>query len=190
MNTDKTKNKASELICVAAIAGAFGVKGEVKLKSFTDVPEDCLTYGPLTDINGAVVITVETSRKVGKFIAIRAAEVTSREQAEDLKSTKLYVAAENLPEPEEDEFYYRDLIGMAVKTQSGQNAGKVIAVQEYGAGDMLEIKPKDGKSYYHPFTKAAVPKVDMKARRVIIVPQIADAARREDEEADETPEVP
>ena len=182
MNTDRTNNNTSDMICVAAIAGAFGVKGEVKLKSFTHVAEDCLTYGPLLGEGGDVVLTPSASRTVGKFIAVKAAEVTTREQAEALKSTKLYVPAANLPEADEDEFYYRDLVGLQVKTVSGQNGGKVVAVHEFGAGDMLEIKPKDAKSYYHPFTKEAVPKVDIKAGRVIIVPQIADPARQQDEE--------
>lgn len=172
----------SDMICVAAIAGAFGVKGEVKLKPFTDVPEDCLTYGPLMDINGVIILTPESWHFAGKMLAIRTPQVTTREQAEKLKSTKLYVCASNLPEPEEDEFYYRDLIGLLVKTQAGQNAGKIIAVHEYGAGDMIEIKPKDGASYYHPFTKLTVPKVDIKSGRVIIIPQIAEVACREDEE--------
>ena len=182
MNTDKTKNNASELICVAAIAGAFGIKGEVKLKSFTDIPLDCLSYGPLMDGEGQICLTVKKWRKVGKFIAVVAHEVASREDAEAMKSVKLYVPAANLPEPGEDEFYYRDLVGLQVKTVSGQNGGKVIAVHEFGAGDMLEIKPKDGISYYHPFTKEAVPKVDIKAGRVIILPQIAGPASRSDEE--------
>ena len=180
----------ADMICVAAIAGAFGVKGEVKLKSFTDVLEDCLAYGPLTDINGKLMLTPESWRRVGKFIAVCAPQVTTREQAEGLKSIKLYAHADNLPPPQEDEFYYRDLIGLSVKTQAGQNAGKILAVHDYGAGDMLEIQPPPDKgkkpaSYYHPFTKAAVPKVDIKVGRVIIIPQIADEARREDEDHNE-----
>lgn len=174
---------SNEMICVAAIAGAFGVKGEVKLKSFTENPEDCLRYGPLLGARGEIILTIESWRRAGKFLALRSPQVQSREQAEHLKSTKLYVPAENLPPPDDDEFYYRDLIGLTVKTQAGQNAGTVIAVHEFGAGDMLEIKPKNGgASYYHPFTKAAVPKVDIKARRVVIIPQIAEPARREDED--------
>ena len=182
MNTDITKNDTSDMICVAAIAGAVGVKGEVKLKSFTDVPEDCLTYGPLMDAAGLVILTPIKWHKSGKFLAVRAPEVSSREQAISLKSTKLYVSAANLPEPDEDEFYYRDLVGLRVETEDGAPAGKVTAVHEYGAGDMVEIKPVDGKSYYHPFTKLAVPRVDVKAGFIVIVPQIAPAARRQDEE--------
>ena len=184
--------KVNDLICVAAIAGAFGVKGEIKLKSFTEVMEDCLNYGPLLSERGEVILEPQSFRIVGKFLAVLAEEVKTREQAEYLKSTKLYVRADSLSEPDEDEFYYRDLIGLSVKTVSGQNAGKIIAVHEFGAGDMLEIKPpkdkKTGKqvgSYFHPFSKQAVPKVDINAGRVIIVPQIAYPASREDEEGTE-----
>ena len=183
MNTDRMKNDKTDMICVAAIAGAVGIKGEVKLKSFTAVPEDCLTYGLLTDIDGQPLLTPSKWRKSGKFLAVRAPEITTREQAEAMKSTKLYVSADNLPAPDEDEFYYRDLVGLLVATEDGAPAGKIAAVHEFGAGDMLEIKPVDGKSYYHPFTKEAVPRVDIKAGRVVIVPQIAAAARRQDEES-------
>ena len=133
---------------MAAIAGAVGVKGEVKLKSFTDVPEDCLSYGVLTDINGQIILTPSKWHKSGKFLAVRAPEVTSREQAISLKSTKLYVSAANLPAPDEDEFYYRDLVGLRVEIEAGEFVGKITAVHEYGAGDMVEIKP-NAVSYTH-----------------------------------------
>lgn len=158
----------SELICVAAIAGAFGVKGEVKLKSFTEVAEDCAAYGPLLSEGGTVILTPSASRRVKDAIAVTCPEVTTREQAESLKSTKLYVPRENLPEAEEDEFYATDLVGLEVKSTDGKRIGKIIAVQDFGAGDLLEIKPKEGASFYHPFTLEATPKVDIKAGRVVI----------------------
>lgn len=164
MNENKTKN----LICVAAISGAFGVKGEVKVKSFTQEPEGCLSYGPLLSEDGAVVLTPESARPVKGGFAVYAEEVNTREEAEALKSTKLYVARESMPEPDEDEFYYTDLVGLQVKTTDGKLAGNIVAVHDYGAGDMLEIKPKEGASYFHPFTKVATPKVDIKAGRVIV----------------------
>ena len=158
----------SELICVAAIAGAFGVKGEIKLKSFTDVPENCVSYGPLLSETGKVILTPLTHRLVKGAVAIKCLEVKTREEAEALKSTKLYVPRANFPAPEEDEFYAADLIGLEVKSTDGKRIGKIIAVEDFGAGDLLEIKPKDGKSFYHPFTLAATPKVDIKAGRVVI----------------------
>jgi len=158
----------SELICVAAIAGAFGVKGEVKLKSFTEVLVDCVAYGPLLSAKGAIILSPTSHRSVKGGVAITCPEVTTREQAEALKSTKLYVPRENLPEAEEDEFYATDLVGLEVKSTDGKRIGKIIAVQDFGAGDLLEIKPKEGASFYHPFTLEATPKVDIKARRVVI----------------------
>jgi len=158
----------SELICVAAIAGAFGVKGEVKLKSFTDVAENCVSYGPLLSEAGEIILTPSSHRLVKGAVAITCPEVKTREKAEILKSTKLYVPRENFPAPDEDEYYAADLIGLEVKSTDGKRVGKIIAVEDFGAGDLLEIKPKDGKSFYHPFTLAATPKVDIKAGRVVI----------------------
>ena len=158
----------TEFICVAAIAGAFGVKGEVKLKSFTDIPENCISYGPLLSQDGKVILTPNTHRMVKGGVAVNCPEVKTREQAEALKSTKLYVPRENFPAPEEDEFYASDLVGLEVKSTDGKRIGKIIGVQDFGAGDLLEIKPKEGASFYHPFTLEATPKVDIKAGRVVI----------------------
>lgn len=158
----------SELICVAAIAGAFGIKGEVKLKAFTDAPENCVSYGPLLSESGKVILTPTSHRLVKDAVAVTCPQVKTREQAEALKSTKLFVPRENFPAPEEDEFYASDLVGLDVKTTDGKRMGKVIDVQDFGAGDLLEIKPKDSASFFHPFTLAAVPKVDIKAGRVVI----------------------
>ena len=169
-----TRMNKAELICVAAIAGAFGVKGEVKLKSFTDLPESCVSYGPLLSGSGQVILTPASHRLVKGAVAVTCPEVKTREQAEALKSTKLYVPRENFPPPEEDEFYAADLIGLDVKSTDGKRIGKIIAVEDFGAGDLLEIKPKEGKSFYHPFTLAATPKVDIKAGRVVIKVQEAE----------------
>lgn len=166
------------MICVAAIAGAFGVKGEVKLKAFTQNAMDCVSYGPLLSADGEIVLTVISARAVKDALSVRAEEVKTREEAEGLKSMKVYVPRNALPETDEDDFYYVDLIGLEVKSTSGQRLGSIIGVHEFGAGDMLEIKPPKSAekqaSYFHPFTKAAVPKVDLKAGRIIVVPQIAD----------------
>jgi 16S rRNA processing protein RimM len=158
----------TDLVKVARVKGAFGVKGEVRVISFTETPEDALSFGPLLGEDGIVVLSPEKHRAVKDGFAVTCNEVSTPEQADALRGTELYTAAENLPEPDEDEFYYSDLIGMQVKTVDGKNAGKVIAVHDFGAGDLLEIKPKEGGSFYHPFTKEATPKVDMKARRVIV----------------------
>ena len=169
MNASKTEKTAKTgLICIARIKGAFGVKGEVRIQSFTQNAEDCFGFGPLLGADGSAVLSPASHRAVKGGFAVTCREISTPEQADALRGTELFTAAENLPEPEEDEFYYSDLIGMQVKTVDGKTAGKVIAVHDFGAGDLLEIKPKEGGSFYHPFTKEAVPKVDMKARRIIV----------------------
>lgn len=177
-------NNPNDLINIAVILGAFGVKGEVKIKSLTDRPEDFLSYGPLLGEGGAEAITVTSSRPVKGGFAVLCDQVDTPEQAKAMNGTKLYVPKSVLPEPDEDEFYYADLIGLSVKTDSGKNMGTVIAVNDFGAGDILEIQPpkklaKKGesqKSWYHPFTKKDVPIIDMKARRIVIVmPEVLNA---------------
>lgn len=169
------------LICVAAIAGAFGVKGEVKLKTFTQDPKSSVTYGPLMDEAGQVVLTPKSHRVMKNFVAVTAAEVTSPEDAEALKSIKLFVPRDSLPTPDEEDFYYSDLVGLEVKSNDGKRIGTVAGVHDFGAGDMLEITPfpdkktkKTAASFFHPFSKEATPKVDISAGRIIIVPQEAE----------------
>ena len=157
-----------KMICVGAIAGAFGVKGEVKLKSFTQELQDCVSYGPLLSEDGQVILTPISHRPIKEALAVRAKEVATREEAEALKSKKVYVLRSALPVPDEDEFYFTDLVGLDVKTTDGKRMGKIIAVHSFGAGDMIEIKPKDSASFFHPFTKLATPKVDIGAGRVVI----------------------
>lgn len=157
---------------MAVIAGAHGVHGAVKVKSFTQVPEDFSAYGPLLGEDGKVVLTPKNPRPVGKAFTMRSPEITSREQALSLRGTQLYVPRAVLPDPDEDDFYYADLIGLEVKSTDGKRVGTVQAVHEFGAGDMLEIKPvksaEKQASFFHPFTKLAVPKVDLKAGRIVI----------------------
>jgi len=171
---------ANPLICVAACAGAFGVKGEVKIKSFTADPKACLRYGPLKDKKGDVLLTVKSSRTVKNAIAVWCEEITTREQAEKLKSTKLYVYRADMPEPDEDEYYHEDLVGLRAETEDGKVWGLVKAVQNFGAGDVLEIaggKDEKGekiKAFFHPFSKVGVPTVDIKGERIIIFFEEAD----------------
>ncbi len=163
MNMNKT-----DLICIAVIGGAFGVAGEVRIRPFTAVAEDCFGFGPMLSEDGVVILSARKHRIVKDGFAVFCDEIDTPEQANALRGTKLYGPREALPEPDEDEFYYSDLVGMQVKTVDGKTAGKVVALHNFGAGDLLEIKPKQGGSFYHSFTKEAVPKVDMTARRIII----------------------
>ena len=184
MNENRTKQSknSTNLVCVAAISGAFGVKGEVKIKSFTDQPGACLSYGPLLDQKGQVILTIKKQRSVKNGFAVFTQEVDTREQAEALKGTKLYVDRDSLPTPDEDEYYYTDLIGLTVETTDGEAVGKVKAIHDFGGGDVLEIWKQGEKSWYHPFTKQAVPLVDIKEGRAVIELVEADEVKPRNEE--------
>jgi 16S rRNA processing protein RimM len=158
------------LILVGAIAGAFGVRGEVKVRAFTAAPEGVAAYGALLDKNGAVVLTPKSWRPIKDAIAITAPEVQSREAAEALRNTALFVPRGVLPEPEDDEFYHVDLIGCRVEALDGALLGAVIAAPNFGAGDLLEVRTADGKTVYYPFTKAAAPIVNVRAKRIVVDP--------------------
>ena len=164
---------ASEpLTCVAIIIGAHGVHGAVKVKSFTQNPEDFSAYGPLLGEDGRIILTPKNPRPVSNAFTMRSPEIRSREQAMSLKGTQLFVPRSALPEPDDDDFYYADLVGLEVKSVDGKRLGTIRSVHDFGAGDMLEIQPPKSAeaqaSWFHPFTKRAVPKIDLKARRVII----------------------
>lgn len=161
-----------DLTCVAVIAGAHGVHGAVKVKSFTAVPSDFAEYGPLLGEDGTIILVPKNPRPVGNAFTMRSEQITSREQALAMRGTQLFVPRSVLPEPDEDDFYYTDLVGLDVKTTDGKRVGTIRSVHDFGAGDMLEIQPPKSaekqSSFFHPFTKAAVPKVDIKGRRVVI----------------------
>lgn len=163
--------KSEPLTCVAIIVGAHGVHGAVKVKSFTQNPADFSTFGPLLGEDGTVILTPKNPRPINNAFTMRSPEITSREQAMSMKGTQLFVPRSAFPEPEEDEFYYSDLVGLDVKSTDGKRVGKIISVQDFGAGTMLEIQPgksaENQNSFYHPFTKVAVPKIDLKAGRVV-----------------------
>jgi 16S rRNA processing protein RimM len=156
------------MVLVGAIAGAFGVRGEVRLRPFTAHPEDILAYGPLCDADGRVILTVQDARQIPEGIAVIAAEVKTREDAMRLRNTKLYVPRDAFPETDEDEFYHVDLIGMAVEALDGAALGHVRAVVP-GPQDLLDIDGALGR-WYLPFTKEMAPVVDMTARRIVADP--------------------
>lgn len=160
------------LTCVAIIVGAHGVHGAVKVKSFTQNPEDFSIYGPLLNAEGDVVLTPKNPRPINNAFTMRSPEIKTREQALAMKGTQLFVPRAAFPQTDEDEFYFTDLVGLDVKSTDGKRVGKIIAVEDFGAGTMLEIQPEKSaenqNSFYHPFTKTAVPKIDLGAGRVVI----------------------
>lgn len=158
-----------DLIVIGAIAGAHGVKGDAKLRAFGD-PAALTTYGPFLDDTGQVLLTPKSGRQSGGETVIAAfEEPVTREEIMALKGTLLHVPRSVLPTPDEDEFYYSDLAGLAVEDLEGQALGRVKAVQNYGAGDLLEIEAPGG-SWFLPFTKDAVPHIDLDAKRLVANP--------------------
>ena len=159
---------AKDRICVGAIAGAHGVRGLIRLKSFTERPEDIITYGPLTDASGKRCFEVSITGRARDALLARIAGVADRDQAAALRGTRLYVARAALPEPAEEEFYHADLIGLRAEAPDGAAIGRVSAVHTFGGNDVLEISPEAGESLLVPFTRQAVPAVDLAAGRVVV----------------------
>jgi 16S rRNA processing protein RimM len=158
----------TDRICVGVLAGSFGVQGEVRLKSFCAAPTDVASYGPLFTEDGSRSFQVTLTRPVAGGLGARLSGVATKEQADALRGTTLYVDRAKLPSLPDDEFYHADLIGLDVFDTGGVLVGKVLAVHNHGAGDLLEIKPNGPKdAILLPFTRAIVPTVDLKARRII-----------------------
>lgn len=156
-------------ICVGAIAGSFGVQGEVRLKSFCSDPEAIADYGPLYSEDGTKSFKVKLTRPVAGGLGARISGVDTKEQADALKGVSLYVDRAKLPSLPDDEFYHADLIGLEARDTGGVLLGRVTAVHNHGAGDLLEIAgPGLKTALLLPFTLAAVPTVDLSAGRVVI----------------------
>jgi len=160
----------NDRICVGAIAGSFGVKGEVRLKSFCAMPEDIASYGPLTSEDGVHSWTLRITRPVKGGFAARLAGVSNKEAADALKGTRLYAPRDALPALPDDEYYYTDLIGVEVVDTGGVSLGKVAAVMNHGAGDVLEVRAHGQKPVLLPFTREVVPTVDLTAGRIVADP--------------------
>ena len=161
----------TDRVCVGAIAGAFGVQGEVRLKSFCAVPEDIAAYGLLHSEDGRRSFSVTITRPVKNGLAARLSNISTKEQADSLKGAKLYADRDRMPALPEDEFYHADLIGLEVRDTGGNLLGTVRAVQAFGAGDMLEIHgPGLKTTVLLPFTREAVPTVDIAAGRIVADP--------------------
>lgn len=151
------------------IGAAQGLKGEVRLRAYTQEPAGIAAYGALEDESGRV-IEIETVRVTPKALIARIKGVTTREAAEALTHTKLYLPRSRLPESEEDEWYHADLIGLAVVDKTGTSIGIVAAVYNFGAGDILEIALTSGEAnLLIPFTSVSVPEIDIEGRRLTLV---------------------
>ena len=160
------------LIALGIFGAPQGVKGEVRVKSYTGVPKAIGSYGPLTDSKGARSFKFEALRPLkDEMLVARVAGVTTREAAQALTGTELFARREQLPPPDEDEFYHDDLVGLAAVRPDGTALGKVAALSNFGAGDILEIAPEGGgESLLVPFTKAAVPEIHFAEGRIVVDP--------------------
>ena len=158
-----------DLVCLGAIAGAWGVQGAVRLKSFCADPAAIAGYGPLLTEDGRSFGVTLLKPLAGAFAA-RLTGIASREAAEALKGTRLHTRRGNLPPLVEDEFYHADLIGLEVVDTRGAVLGRVRAVADHGAGDILEIARPGAAELLLPFTREAVPTVDLAAGRIVADP--------------------
>jgi 16S rRNA processing protein RimM len=158
----------SSQICIARIGAAHGVRGAVKLWTFTEDPFAVTRYGRLTTKDGARQFELAQAREAKGHLVATFKGVTTRNEAERLNGLELYVARDKLPATEEDEYYHADLIGLAAMTTMGEPLGKVIAIHNFGAGDIIEIAPPAGTTIMLPFSNAVVPTVDIAGGCVII----------------------
>jgi len=160
----------ASLVLLGRVSAAQGLRGEVRVTSFTEDPESIAAYGPLTDQTGRS-FTIESLRVIkGGVLAVRLAGVDDRSTAEKLKGTELYVDKARLPATDDNEWYWDDLIGLRAQSPGGEEVGEIVAVQNYGAGDLLEIRPAGSRqTMLVPFTEAAVPGVDVAHGRVTVI---------------------
>ncbi|MHC1945197.1 ribosome maturation factor RimM [Bradyrhizobium sp. UFLA06-06] len=156
------------LVCVARIGAAHGVRGAVRLWTFTEDPLAVKDYGPLMTKDGTRQFEVTHAREAKDHLVVTLKGVASRDDAERLNGLELYVPRDRLPDTDDGEYYHTDLIGLAAVTTSEQPLGKVIAIHNFGAGDIIEIAPPQGATMLLPFTNAVVPTVDLDGGRVVI----------------------
>ena len=161
----------NNLVCIAAIIGAFGIKGELRVKSFCANPADLGDYGALLSEDGTDTYDLRVIGPIKGGFACRIKGVQYKDQADALKGIRLYTNRENLPSLPDDEFYHADLVGLDVYDTGGEKLGHITAVHDHGAGDFLEIAGSGIKNtVLLPFTRDAVPTIDLTARRIITDP--------------------
>ena len=157
------------LVLVARVSGAFGVRGEVRLRSFTEDPMALVGFRELKRKDGAPGLTLTSGRPYKDGLVGRAAEIATKEQADALRGLELYAPRSALPPAGEDEFYLTDLIGMDACAPDGSPLGRVAAVPNFGAGDLLEVQPSGGgPSWLVAFTAENVPEVDIGGGRIVV----------------------
>lgn len=171
MAATQQKPSPEDRVCIGAITGVRGLRGEVRIKSFTAEPDGVAAYGQVTDEAGERAYRIRVTGHVKGLVIARLDGIDDRDAAESLKGTKLYVPRSILPEPGDGAFYHADLVGLKAETADGEPLGTVKAVHNFGAGDVIEITGAGNKGELMvPFTKAAVPDVDLETGRIVVQP--------------------
>jgi 16S rRNA processing protein RimM len=160
------------LVLLGVFGAAQGVRGEVRIKSFTDDPKAIGAYGALTDKTAARQFVIESSRPLrDDMLVVRLKGVATRDDAQALTGVEIFARRDQLPRPDADEFYYDDLIGLAAVTSAGAPLGRIVGLSNYGAGDILEIAPAEGgDTMLLPFTKAVALEIDFPRGMIVIEP--------------------
>jgi 16S rRNA processing protein RimM len=167
--SEKSLHEEPRRILVGEITGAHGIRGDVLVRTYTETPEAISTYGPLTDADGRKSFTLRIVRVTSKGVVARIGGIEDRNGAEPLRGTKLYVDRAELPATSETEFYHADLIGLRAVAPDGTALGEIVSVQNFGAGDLLELRPPDGTATeFIPFEDRWVPSVDLGAGLLVI----------------------
>jgi len=159
-----------EKVCLGTVVGVHGVQGAVRIKSFTAAPADVAAYGAVSDESGARRFEVKVLGQARGAVLARLSGIADRDAAEALRGLRLYVGRAALPATKEDEYYHADLIGLPVETKEGAALGRVRAVHNFGAGDILELRGDDGRELLLPFSDAVVPEIDLAAGRIVAAP--------------------
>lgn len=181
--------RESEQVCLGLIVGSKGLRGEVKVKSYTDDPQDVAAYGPVsTDDDRTLNLTVTGA---GKGVIIANVEgVEDRTQADALKGLRLYVERSALPPPDADSLYQADIVGLKAVRTDGESLGEVVAFHNFGAGDVMEVQAEGRESILIPFTDAAIAEVDIAGQQILItpLPGLFDDIESDDELGDSAPD--
>jgi 16S rRNA processing protein RimM len=160
------------LIAIGVFGAPHGVKGELRAKSYTDDPKALGAYGEVADAAGARRFKILSLRPLkDEMVVLRLEGINDRDAAAALTGVEIFARRENMPPPDDEEFYLADLIGLSATTPNGDAIGRIVAVSNFGAGDILEIAPKDGgETVLYPFTKAVALQIDLAGGRIVIVP--------------------
>jgi 16S rRNA processing protein RimM len=171
MTRGGTGETGEQRVLLGHIAGAHGIRGAVLVRSYTAEPEAIADYGPLEDEAGRARYVLSVEGATAKGVICRVEGIGDRTRAEALKGVALYVARNRLPPPEEGEYYHSDLVGLHAVTVADSPLGVVVAVLNYGAGDILEVRPPGAsRTALYPMTEAVVVSIDLDAGVIVLTP--------------------